>query len=91
MDIKKNLRGIRDIERKIEQTESEEAQIAKGYVAAVRSLLLEDGNPPLDLPGMRIYQNAQAIQASLQNCLDKKGGRTAREGFQNISETRFVP
>ncbi|WP_431090529.1 hypothetical protein [Paenibacillus sp. 8b26] len=90
MELKKSMRGIRDIERKIEQVESKalvtekteqsesqpaemtEAQIAKGYVAAVRALLLEDGDPPLELPGLIIYERAQAIQASLQRCLSKK-------------------
>lgn len=72
-ELKKNLRGIREIERKLEDHSSEENEIAKGYIAAVRSLLLEDGNPPLDLPGMRIYHNAKAIQASLEQCLSKKG------------------
>jgi hypothetical protein len=89
MELKKSMRGIRDIERKIEQAEAgapeteemelpapetaevTEAQIAKGYVAAVRALLLEDGDPPLELPGLLIYDRAQAIQASLQRCLSK--------------------
>ena len=97
MELKKSMRGLRDIERKIEKveiqaTENEklesgssdsetessespevtEAKIAKGYIAAVRSLLLEDGDPPLELPGLLIYERAQAIQASLQRCLSKK-------------------
>lgn len=86
-ELKKSMRGIRDIERKIEQVESsaaavdsteqatnaQEAQVAKKYVAAVRALLLEDGDPPLKLPGMIIFERAQAIQASLARCLDKKG------------------
>jgi len=83
-EIKKSLRGIREIERKIEMSSSEETEVAKGYIAATRSLLLEDGNPPLDLPGMRIYQQAKAIQESLQNCLAKKGGHVASESCQNI-------
>jgi hypothetical protein len=45
---------------------STKAQVAKGYVAAVRALLLEDGEPPLKLPSMLIYERAQAIQASLR-------------------------
>lgn len=71
-ELKKSMRGIRDLERKIDQTDSPETDIAKGYIAAVRALLLEDGNPPLDLPGMRIYEQAKAIQGSLQRCLSKK-------------------
>lgn len=83
-ELKKSMRGIREVERKLDQTDSRESDIAKGYLAAVRALLLEDGNPPLDLPGMRIYQQAQAIQASLQKCLIKKGALVASERFQNI-------
>ncbi|WP_135557785.1 transposase [Paenibacillus cymbidii] len=102
MELKKSMRGIRDIERKIEQTEAKaaartdsgqtetkdtavtEARIAKGYMAAVRSLLLEDGEPPLELPGMIIYERAQAIQTSLQRCLDKKGAQPASKRFPNF-------
>jgi len=83
-ELKKNLRGIREIERKIEAHPSDEGEVAKGYIAAVRSLLLEDGNPPLDLPGMRIYQNAKAIQASLEQCLSKKGALHSQSYRQNI-------
>lgn len=70
--IKKSLRGIRAIERKLDQDTSEEAEVAKDYLAAVRSVLLEDGNPPLDLPGIRIYETSEVIQASLESCLSKK-------------------
>lgn len=89
--IKKSLRGIRDIERKLDKDESPENEVVKDYLAAIRSVLLEDGNPPLDLPGVRIYENAQAIQTSLQNCLDKKGALSAPERFQNIQQTEWVP
>lgn len=47
---------------------------------------MEDGNPPLDRPGMRIYENAKAIQASLQNCLTKKGGPSLEVLFRIISK-----
>jgi hypothetical protein len=83
-EIKKSLRGIRDIEKKVENNTSEEAEIVKDFIAAIRSLLLEDGNPPLDLPGIRIYENARAIQASLKRCLDKKGAYITGESDQNI-------
>ncbi|MFC0331590.1 hypothetical protein ACFOLF_12860 [Paenibacillus sepulcri] len=73
--IKKTLRGIREIERQVEKETSTEAEIAKDYLAAVRSILLEDGNPPLDLPGVRIFENTQAVQQSLDRSLTKKGAR----------------
>lgn len=78
--IKKTLRGIREIEKVVEKDTSDEAEIAKDYLAAVRSILLEDGNPPLDLPGIRIYENAQAVQQSLENCLSKKRASSPEKG-----------
>jgi hypothetical protein len=105
MELKKSMRGLRDVERKVEQAEKKaneavqtnavansdsgapantETQVAKGYVAAVRALLLEDGEPPLDLPGMLIYERAQAIQASLQRCLAKKRASSPSISSQNF-------
>jgi hypothetical protein len=92
MELKKSMRGLRDVERKIEQAENKtgqivsdtEVQVAKGYVAAVRALLLEDGEPPLELPGMIIYEKAQAIQASLARCLTKKRASSASRYSQNF-------
>ncbi|MDF2683605.1 MAG: hypothetical protein K0R47_4795 [Brevibacillus sp.] len=109
MELKKGMRGLRDVERKIEQAEKKamktaqtsegegsdvshteaqavvsEAQVAKGYVAAVRALLLEDGEPPLELPGMLIYERAQAIQASLARCLTKKRASSSSGFGQNF-------
>jgi len=73
--VKKNLRGIRQIERKIEQSSSEgmEQEIAIDYLAAIRSVLLEDGKPPFELPGTRVYERTKAIKESIEKCLDKKG------------------
>lgn len=89
-ELKKSMRGIREVERKIEKAEARhtavsensdsvsyaqktEVEVAKKYVAATRALLLEDGDPPLELPGMIIFDRAKAIQASLERCLAKKG------------------
>jgi hypothetical protein len=110
MELKKSMRGLRDVERKIEQAEKKateaaqantdaspdsssiaaqttvlaEVQVAKGYTAAVRALLLENGEPPLELPGMLIYERAQAIQASLERCLTKKRASSSPESGQNF-------
>ncbi|MFD1739434.1 hypothetical protein ACFSCX_23415 [Bacillus salitolerans] len=74
-NIKKKLRGIRDIERKIEESTSEslEEEIASEYVAAIRSVLLEDGKPPFELPGTRVFERTKSIKDSIEKCLDKKG------------------
>uniref|UniRef100_UPI00056877E0 transposase n=1 Tax=Paenibacillus zanthoxyli TaxID=369399 RepID=UPI00056877E0 len=76
--IKKNLRGIRQLEKLVHPDDSEDAAIARDYLAAVRSVLLEDGNPPLDLPGIRVYEEAQAIRTSLQRSAKKGGSPTAK-------------
>ncbi|AIQ61761.1 transposase [Paenibacillus stellifer] len=76
--IKKNLRGIRELEKQVQADPSEEATLAKDYLAAVRSVLLEDGNPPLDLPGVRVFEEAEAIRNSLKRSAKKGGSPTAR-------------
>lgn len=85
--IKKNLRGIRDVEKKADKKDCLESEVAKEYIAAIRSLLLEDGDPPLNLPGMLIYEDAKAIQESLQRCL-KKGDFTPGTSVQNNQQSR---
>ncbi|CAI9386359.1 TPA: transposase [Acinetobacter baumannii] len=74
-NIKKKLRGIREIERKIEESSSVsmEEEIASDYVAAIRSVLLEDGKPPFELPGTRVFERTKSIKDSIEKCLDKKG------------------
>jgi hypothetical protein len=79
-DVKTNAVTKSDLEAPLNM----ETQVAKGYVAAVRALLLEDGEPPLDLPGMLIYERAQAIQASLQRCLTKKRASSSSKSSQNF-------
>lgn len=77
-NIKKKLRGIREIERKIEESPSGlEEEIASDYVAAIRSVLLEDGKPPFELPGTRVFERTKSIKDSIEKCLDKKGGSSS--------------
>ncbi len=74
-NIKKKLRGVREIERKIDDSPSDsfEAEVASDYVSAIRSVLLEDGKPPFELPGIRVFERTKAIKDSIEKCLDKKG------------------
>ncbi|MEW9672507.1 hypothetical protein [Ammoniphilus sp. 3BR4] len=71
--IKKDLRGIRAVEKKANTSDTLEAEVALDYAAAIRSVLLEDGKAPLDLPGMKVYERTKEIQDSLETCLVKKG------------------
>jgi hypothetical protein len=45
-ELKKRVRGIRPIERKVEGGDDAEAAVIRGYCAAVRSSLTDDGRPP---------------------------------------------
>jgi hypothetical protein len=64
-ELKKHLRGIRPIERAIEQRTDTEAEAIHGYCLAVRSALTDDGRPPLAAPGLKLYERITAIATSL--------------------------
>jgi len=73
--LKKEVRGIRPIERKVEGREDEEAAAIRGYCAAVRSSLTDDGRPPLDACGLRLQGRLAAVAASLDRVGAKRGSR----------------
>lgn len=70
-ELKKHLRGIRPIERAIEQRKDEEAEAIRGYCLAVRSALTDDGRPPLSAPGLELYERITSIAASLTRVSEK--------------------
>jgi hypothetical protein len=48
-ELKKTVRGVRPIERKVEDRTDEEARVVQGYCAAIRGALTDDG--PLEACG----------------------------------------
>lgn len=71
--IKKNLRGLRSIEVTTENNSTlstEEKTIITGYCEAIRAILLEDGKPPLELPGIKIYEQLEELKQSLEQSLE---------------------
>src|SRR5262249_27280519 len=65
-ELKKRVRGIRRIERRAEaDPEDEEADIVRGYCAAVRAALTDDGLPPLAASGLKLQDRLSQIAASL--------------------------
>ena len=64
-ELKKQVRGVRPIERAVEGRDDLEAQAVRGYCAAVRSALTDDGRPPLAAPGLRLQARLEAIAGSL--------------------------
>lgn len=72
-ELKKKVRGIRGIERLVENRDDAEADVVRGYCSAVRSALTDDGRPPLEASGLKLHKRLSAIEASLDRAA-KKGG-----------------
>jgi len=75
VQLKKKVRGIRPIERKVEGRNDPEAEVVRGYCAAVRSALTDDGRPPLDASGLKLADRLTAIASSLDRVAGKRGCR----------------
>jgi hypothetical protein len=71
--LKKHVRGVRPIERALEERDDDAAAASRGYCLAVRSALTDDGRPPLAASGLRLQARLTAIHASLAR-VAKKGG-----------------
>ncbi len=75
VQLKKNLRGIRKIERRLGARNDQHAGVLTAYCLAVRSALTDDGRPPLVASGLRLKQRVEQIEASLGHVLEtQKGG-----------------
>src|SRR5215469_13358024 len=78
-ELKKRVRGIRPIERQAEKALEEdpddaEAEIVRGYCAAVRAALTDDGLPPLAASGLKLQDRLSQIAASLDRVAGLAGG-----------------
>lgn len=71
-ELKKRVRGVRPIERRLEGRCDPEAEVVRGYCAAVRSALTDDGRPPLEASGLKLHDRLTAITASLKR-VEKRG------------------
>jgi hypothetical protein len=77
-ELKKRVRGIRKIERAAEKKAEEgeddaEAEVVRGYCAAVRAALTDDGLPPLAASGLKLHDRLGRIAASLDQVAAKAG------------------
>jgi hypothetical protein len=55
-ELKKRVRGVRPIERELENREDPEAKALRGYCLAVRSAITDDGRPPLAASGIKLHE-----------------------------------
>src|SRR5215468_6081101 len=63
-ELKKRVCGVRPIERATEAAaDDEEAEIVRGYCAAVRAAVTDDGLPPLIASGLRLHERLEAVAA----------------------------
>jgi hypothetical protein len=72
-ELKKRVRGVRPLERRAEGRDDPTAEVVRGYCAAVRSALTDDGRPPLDAKGLLLNDRLGAIAASLDRVAEKRG------------------
>jgi hypothetical protein len=70
--LKKRVRRVRPIERCLEGRNGPEAEVVRGYCAAVRSALTDDGRPPLDASGLTLHDRLTTMTASLER-VEKRG------------------
>jgi hypothetical protein len=72
-ELKKEVRGVRPIERMLEEREDEEAEGVRGYCLAVRSALTDDGRPPVCASGLKLHERLTAIAESIERVEAKRG------------------
>jgi len=76
-ELKKRVRGVRPIERAAEGRDDPEAALVRGYGAAVRSAITDDGRAPLAASGLRLKRRLEKVAGSLDR-VAQKGGRRPR-------------
>jgi hypothetical protein len=71
--LKKEVRGVRPLERALEGRADDEAAAARGSCLAVRRALTDDGHPPLCASGRKRHDRLAAIHASLGRVAERGG------------------
>jgi hypothetical protein len=80
-ELKKQVRGIRAIERASEGRSDPEAAVVGGYCAAVRSAITDDGRAPLAAPGLKLKKRLEKITDSLDRVTRAGGlGQATKKG-----------
>src|SRR5713226_715031 len=73
--LKKLVRGVRPLERALEERGDPEAEAIRGYCLAVRSSLCDDGRAPLDASGLKLQDRLTQISDSMARVEQKKAFR----------------
>jgi len=75
VELKKQVRGIRRIERAVEGSDAAAAEVVRGYCGAVRSAITDDGRPPLAASGLTLKKRLEKVAASLDRVAEKGAAR----------------
>jgi hypothetical protein len=70
--LKKQLRGVRPIERALEEHPTPENEVIRDYCLAVRASLTDDGRSPLEASGLRLQGRIKQISDSIERVQEKK-------------------
>jgi hypothetical protein len=82
-ELKTGVRGVRPIERAVEGRTDPEAELVRGYAAAVRSAITDDGRAPLDAAGLRLKGRLEKVAGSLERVRSKGGHRARSRGSRS--------
>jgi len=70
--LKKHLRGVRPIERALEEQSTPENEAIRGYCLAVRAALTDDGRSPLQPSGLKLHNRMTLVSDSIARVQEKK-------------------
>jgi len=70
--LKKQMRGVRPIERALEEHPTPENDAICDYCLAVRASLTDDGRSPLEASGLRLYDRLTQVNDSIARVQEKK-------------------
>ena len=70
-ELKKQVRGVRGIERSVTSNDDPVSETVRGYCLAVRSALTDDGRPPLEASGLKLRSRLTLIEGSLERVAQK--------------------
>ena len=73
--LKKHVRGVRPLERALEERNDPEAKAIHGYCLAVRSSLTDDGRAKLSASGLKLQERLTQISDSIARVEQKKISR----------------
>ena len=74
-ELKKQVRGVRAIERSVTDDDDPLTEVVQGYCLAVRGALTSDGRPPLDASGLKLQKRLTQIEQSLERLEQKRGSQ----------------